>query len=59
MSERDWRELIELFWWDKRGPSGRRMSERTHMEVDELARRIAAKHEAEMAELEREFEARV
>ncbi len=57
MSERDWRELIELYWWDRYGPNLKRMNERTHREIEELAKRIAEKHQAEMAELEREFEA--
>ncbi len=57
MSERDWRELIELFWWDRHGRAYGRMNERTHADIEELAKKVAEKHQAEMAELEREFEA--
>ncbi len=55
MDAKDWREVIELCWWDRHGPVNGRMDEQTHQEIEELARRIAKKHRAEMAELERDL----
>ncbi len=52
MELRDWKELIEDFWWDRYGRVYKKMNERTHLEIEELAARVAKAHEREMRELE-------
>ncbi len=50
MDLKDWRQVIEDFWWEKYGKIHFKINNRTREEIEELARRINKAHKTYIRE---------